>query len=86
ESEIIARDGETLVFVEVRAKKSRAFGSPEESITPAKMTKLRQTAARYQQERENLPASARIDVVAIELDRANRPLRVAVIENAIGEC
>ena len=44
EVDIIALHGETLVFVEVRTKRSLSFGSPEESITPVKQARLRAVA------------------------------------------
>jgi putative endonuclease len=84
EMDIIAREKDCLVFVEVRTKTSRVFGSPEESVTAAKMDKLRAVAAHYQQNHENLPASWRIDMVAIELGKDNRPSRIELIENAVG--
>jgi len=85
EVDIVARDGDDLVFVEVRTKRTRRFGTPEESITPAKQEKLRAVAARYREAREGLPDSWRIDVVAIELDRRDQPLRTELIQNAVGE-
>ena len=85
EIDIIAQHKDSLVFVEVRTKKSRQFGSPEESITPTKMVRLRAVAAHYGQNRDNLPSSWRIDVVAIELDRTGRVSRIELIENAVGE-
>ena len=85
EIDIVARDGDYLVFIEVRTKKSLSFGSPEESITPAKMKKLRDTAASYQQTHDDLPPLWRIDVVALELDQKGTPLRIELIENAVGE-
>ena len=85
EIDIVARHGDDLVFVEVRAKRSGKFGSPEESITPAKQEKLRIVATRYRETHEDLPDSWRIDVVAVELDSRNRPARIEVIENAVGE-
>ena len=85
EIDIIARHKDSLVFVEVRTKKSRQFGSPEESITPTKMARLRAVAAHYGQNRDNLPPSWRIDVVAIELDRTGQVSRIELIENAVGE-
>ena len=85
EVDIVARYKDCLVFVEVRTKRSSEFGSPEESITPAKMDKLRRVAAHYCQTHDDVPASWRIDVVAVELDRRNRPLRMEHIENAVGE-
>ena len=85
EIDIIARQGDTLVFFEVRTKKSRTFGTPEESITPAKMEKLRAVSAHYQQTHNNLPTSWRIDVVAVELDARGKPTRISLIENAVEE-
>ncbi len=83
EIDIIAQQRDTLVFIEVRTKKSRRFGTPEESITPAKMEKLRTVAAHYGQNRSNLPAAWRIDVVAIEMDNAGKVSRIELIENAV---
>ena len=85
EIDIIAKHKDSLVFIEVRTKKSLEFGSPEESITPAKMERLRSVAARYRQTRDNLPASWRIDVVAVELDQRDNISRIELIENAVGE-
>ncbi len=85
EIDIVARHGDYLVFIEVRTKKSLEFGSPEESITPAKRERLRTVASRYQQEHNNLPPLWRIDVVAIELDQKGKLSRIALIENAVGE-
>ncbi len=85
EIDIIAKDKEFLVFIEVRTKKSLSFGSPEESITQAKKSRLRAVALRYRQTHRKLPASWRIDVVAIELDQKEKPSRVELIENAVGD-
>jgi len=85
EIDIIARHEDFLVFVEVRAKSNLRFGSPEESITPAKMAKLRTVAASYLQTLQDLPSSWRIDFVAVEVDGKGKPLRIELIENAIEE-
>ncbi len=85
EADIVAEHDGCLVFVEVRTKRSLEFGSPEESITPAKMQRMRAVAAYYQQVHDGLPESCRIDVVAVELDRDNQPSRIEIIENAVGE-
>ena len=85
EIDIIARHKDSLVFIEVRTKRSLEFGSPEESITPTKMERLRAVAAHYQQTHNNLPPSWRIDVVAVEIDQKDKPLRIELIENAVGE-
>ena len=85
EIDIVARHKDSLVFIEVRTKKSLEFGSPEESITPTKMERLRAVAAHYWQTHNNLPPLWRIDVVAVEIDRKGKPLRIELIENAVGE-
>mgnify|MGYP001138720455 CR=1 FL=1 len=85
EIDIIAKDKDYLVFVEVRTKRSLEFGSPEESITPAKKERLRAVAYHYQQTHNNLPPLWRIDVVAIELNQKGKPSRIELIENAVGE-
>jgi putative endonuclease len=85
EIDIVARQKDCLVFIEVRTKRNLSFGTPEESITYAKRGKMRATAARYRQSHENLPESWRIDFVAVELDADGKPRRVELIENAVGE-
>lgn len=83
EVDIIAKDGDYLVFIEVRAKSSRMFGSPEESITARKKEHLKNVAARYQEGHDNLPQQWRIDFVAVELDKEGKPQRIEVIKNAV---
>ena len=85
EVDIVAQDKDCLVFIEVRTKRSHSFGTPEESITPTKKEKLRIAAATYRQTHDDLPLLWRIDFVAVELDNKNKPLRIAHIENAVGE-
>ena len=84
EVDIVARHGDFLVFVEVRTKRSKQFGSPEESITPVKKERLRLVAARYREAHDDLPEQWRIDVVVVELGRG-RPTRIELIENAVGD-
>jgi len=83
EIDIIGRHDDSLVFVEVRTKTSLKFGSPEESITPAKKERMKATAAYYQQTHTNLPSQWRIDVVAIELNQQGKLSRIDLIENAV---
>ena len=85
EVDIIARDRDFLVFVEVRSKRSLEFGSPEESITPLKKERMIAVASRYRQTHENLPQLWRIDVVAVELDQKDKLTRIELIENAVSE-
>src|SRR5260221_10494296 len=47
EIDLIARDGDALVFVEVRLRRSRDFGGAAASITPAKQARLAKAAGLY---------------------------------------
>ena len=85
EIDIVARHKDYLVFIEVRTKTSREFGSPEESITSAKKERVRASAAYYQQMHDNLPPLWRIDVVAVELNQYGKPSRIELVENAVGD-
>lgn len=83
EIDIVARHKEYLVFIEVRTKTTRDFGTPEESITHAKIERLKAVAFHYLQSHCDLPALWRIDVVAIELDKNGKASRLELIENAV---
>ncbi|NLI91414.1 MAG: YraN family protein [Peptococcaceae bacterium] len=70
EIDIIARDGEHLVFIEVRTKTSGIMGYAEESIDRKKMQKIRGSAAYYVMERGYLQwPSLGIDLLAIYLEK-----------------
>jgi len=82
ELDLVTLDDECLAFVEVRARRGRSLGTPEESITPTKQAKLVDLAWAYVQEND-WPGDWRIDVVAVEMDRHGRVLRVEHYENAV---
>lgn len=83
EIDIVAEQGDCLVFVEVRTKSSSEFGTPEESITHFKKEKLIASALSYLSSHQGLPAQWRIDLVAIELDERNKIKRIELIQNAV---
>ena len=61
------RDGDYLVFIEVKARKSDRYGSPAEAVTPEKQRRLIAAAQGFLL-RENCPDSAvRFDVVEVDL-------------------
>ena len=64
ELDLIMREGEYLVFVEVRSRRYTRYGTPAESVTCAKRQKLLRAAACYLQ-RQRLDPPCRFDVVAI---------------------
>ena len=78
EIDIIAKDRETLVFVEVKAKKGIDFGMPEEMISPGKLKRVKNMATIYMKG-ETLPC--RIDVVAVVLSSENELIRLTHYEN-----
>jgi len=84
EIDIIAEKDDFLVFVEVRTRRSQSFGTPEESVTARKRERLIALAQAYMEGRDDLPLSWRIDVVAVELTRDGKVIRLELIENAIG--
>ncbi len=68
EIDIIAYDGRTLVFVEVKTRKSVKFSQPEESITPAKRKQLRKVAQGYLLRRNIQDVECRFDVLSLTFD------------------
>lgn len=76
-------EGSCIVFVEVRTRRGNQFGTPEESITPAKRAHLIAAAQTYLQEHALEDRDWRIDVVAVELSPRGELLRIDVIENAV---
>lgn len=80
ELDIIARHGEYLVFVEVKARQDRSFGDPEEAVTPQKQQKMVWMATDYLTRHGLREVPCRFDVVAINTE-AEPPL-VTVIEDA----
>jgi len=83
EIDIVALEGDSLVFLEVKTCNSNAIGPPEESITPGKSRRLIATAETYLQSRTDLPSHWRIDMVAVDVDRLGRITRIERIENAV---
>jgi putative endonuclease len=68
EIDVVARDGATVVIVEVRTRRGAGFGTAGESVGPQKRRRLVRMAEAYLQ--QHAPrADARIDVVTIEGER-----------------
>ena len=72
ELDIVAKDGEYLCFIEVKYRKSRQFGFPEEAVTTAKQQKIIQGAKLYlYQKRYPVDMPCRFDVISICQDEIN---------------
>jgi putative endonuclease len=72
EIDIVARDGNTLVIVEVKTRRSTAFGTPAEAVTPRKADKLRDLALAWLQRHPGDGGGLRFDVVSIVVPRNGR--------------
>jgi putative endonuclease len=82
EIDLIVRNRALWIFVEVKTRRGRDLGTPEEAITPTKARKLVQLAQLYLAEQE-LDVDWRIDLVAVELDKAGKLLRCEQIPNVV---
>lgn len=67
ELDLVLRDGTVLVFCEVKTRTTDAFGSPLESVTPAKVARLRRLGARWLAEHEMRIERVRLDLVGVLL-------------------
>ncbi|GAB3801391.1 YraN family protein [Micromonospora zhanjiangensis] len=81
EIDIIAWDGETLAFCEVKTRRGATFGSPAEAVGAAKARRLRRLAAAWLASHEAHPREIRFDVVEVYV-RAAGPARVEHIKAA----
>jgi putative endonuclease len=80
EIDIIAKDDDTIVFIEVRTKQNENFGSPQDSVTSTKINKISKTALRFIQEKNLSGYSYRFDFIAITFSQG-KP-NIEHIENA----
>jgi putative endonuclease len=80
EIDIIAKKGNTLVFVEVKTRSSTKYGLPQESVSWRKQNKIRQVALYYLKEYRPREMQYRFDVIAI-LELGGKQ-RIKIIENA----
>ena len=84
EIDLIAQEGSELAFVEVKTRRGTQFGAPEEAVTPKKQLKLVQLAEAFiSLEPGFADRDWRIDVVAIELDRTGKVIRIDHIKHAV---
>ena len=80
ELDLVVRRGTTLVFVEVKLRRTTGFGDPLEAVTPHKQARIRSLAEHYLLVRESAFDTVRFDVVGILLGKG--PFRVQHIEDA----
>lgn len=76
EIDIIAKDGETLVFLEVKTRTSASYGDPEAAVDQAKQKKISLVSLHYLQSRNIADIPVRYDVVAVERSSAGDQIRL----------
>lgn len=82
ELDIVAREGNTLVFCEVKTRRSNAFGDPAEAVTWQKVRKLRQLAGQWLSDHDEHAREIRFDVIAV-LAGSGRPATVRHLRAAL---
>jgi len=80
EVDVVARDGDCVVFCEVKTRRSSGFGEPVEAVTFAKAMRLRRLAAAYLRAHRPGLGQVRIDVVGVLC----RPGEPAVVRHVVG--
>ena len=83
EVDVVARRDETWTLFEVRARRGRAYGTPEESVTPTKAERMADVARAYLAEHDvNVhEVDWQIGLVAVEMDKTGHLLRIDVYES-----
>ena len=82
ELDLVALDGETIVFIEVKTRASTAAGHPTESITSAKQGKITRSALAFLKKHRWLNRKARFDVVSIIWPKDGQPPEIQHYINA----
>jgi len=80
EIDIIAKEKGTLVFVEVKARKTHVFGNPKWAVTHKKQRKISMVALYYLKATKQTHVKARFDVVALSSKKDNP--QIEIIKNA----
>lgn len=79
----MAEDGETLVLVEVKARRGTGFGLPQEAVDARKQRKLRTLLEMYRAQNHRQRQPCRIDVLGLMLDDRLTVTKVEHIRDAV---
>lgn len=83
EIDLIAKDQDTIVFVEVKARRSNKFGHPNYAVHAKKQHKIISSALFYLQQTQQSHLKARFDVLSIQFK--NQKIEAELIKNAFQE-
>ena len=82
EIDIVAKEKNELVFVEVKSRSTRAFGWPEEGVTRQKRRRMKLSAGLFRSSHTEYQQCAyRFDIMALELDEGAQKARVVHYKN-----
>ena len=80
ELDLVALDGDEVVAVEVKTRRSATYGHPAEAVTPRKLARVRRLTARWLREHDVRARSVRVDVIAVLVQRQG----AAQVEHLVG--
>ena len=80
EIDIIARERKTIVFVEVKSRRSVRYGNPKWAVTPRKQRRISMVALQYLKTTRQMDNRARFDVVAVVSNRDDP--QIEIVKNA----
>lgn len=83
EIDIVAQEGQTWVFVEVKSRRFTRFGEPEEAITPPKQRRMLRCAQCYIAQHNLEDVVCRLDVVAIVMSKSNQIISSRLYRDAV---
>ena len=83
EIDLVARQGNTWVFVEVKTRRTQDFGAPQEAVTAVKQRRLLEAAQAYLAAHDLDDVAWRIDVVAIYASHPDARPYIEVFQNAV---
>lgn len=81
EVDIIATDGDLLVFVEVKTRSNRSFGKPLEAVDNKRRKRLRRAAEIYLLKKKFTGVSVRFDIVTVDFTDGTKP-EIEIVKNA----
>lgn len=80
EVDLIARDGDTLVFVEIKTRRGKTLGYAKQAVTERKKRQISKVALTYMKANECCEAKSRFDVVAVRIGEGVK--EIEVVKNA----
>ena len=85
ELDLVAEQGDSVVFVEVRTRRAGCMVRPEDTVNRTKMRHVVRSAEHFLSSTAREDRPWRVDVVALEVDHAGRPVRVEHYQDALAD-